>query len=125
MNDKSRRAVGSSIPTIMWTVAVDFYCHAWHPKLFKGALDQNRFPKRSLTAAGTESAGSIITFYSYKGDHPVNLPLPSVILSKSVIYILASARFRGVMNWTIGKDRFQLSRFLGGFLADGDGANSG
>ena len=44
------------------------------------------------------------------------LPLPTPILSKSVIYIWASARFRAVQNWAIGNDRFQLFSFLGSFL---------
>ena len=33
-----------------------------------------------------------------------------------MIYTLQSARFRGVLNWTIGDDRFQLSSFFGRFL---------
>ena len=39
-----------------------------------------------------------------------------MLLSNSRIYILESARFRGVTTWTIGEDRFQLFSFSGGFL---------
>jgi hypothetical protein len=46
--------------------------------------------------------------------HPTTrliLNLANAILSKSVTYILANARFRPVKNWTSGKIAFSFSNF--------------